>query len=227
MTTLESLSVRDAQAIDAERPSKAEVDLRRCTELLKDFAATRQPRLFERLAELAEPHLRRRASFELARLGQVADESEVVQDTLLNVFRYAHTFQPTVAHAFATWSARIVRNVVLRHLRTQKRVPTLSLEDCGGAGAFAGASRCDPHVHLEEDEERAQLRQSFSLWLQVYVAAYAQLTELQRRILHSVEVEGRKYRDVAEQLGMRAEAVKMVVFRGRRRILQLMERAAA
>ena len=227
MTMLEPTVFRGSSANAAERPNKAEADLRRCTELLSDFAETRKPGLFEELAELAEPHLRRRASFELARLGQVAEESEVVQDTLLNVFRYAHTFQPTVQHAFATWSARIVRNVVLRHLRTQKRVPTLSLEDCGGAGAFAGASRSDPHVHLEEDEERARLRQSFSLWLQVYVAAYAQLTELQRRILHAVEVEGLKYREVAERMGMRAEAVKMVVFRGRRRILQLLERAAA
>lgn len=211
----------------ATTQSQAEVDLRRCTDLLKDFVETRQQRLFNELAELAQPFLWRRASFELARLERITDESEVVQDTLFNIFRYGHTFQPSVPHAFATWSARIVRNVVLRHMRTQSCRPTLSLEDCGGAAAFVSPQRADPMLRLEECEERQLLRRNFSLWLRVYVAAYAQLTELQRRILHAVEVEGLRYRELAERMGMRSGAVKMVVFRGRRRILQLMERAAA
>ena len=50
---------------------------------------------------------------------------------------------------------------------------------------------------------------------------------MQRKILHFVEVEGCKYREVGEKLDMRVEAVKMVVFRARRRIASDMEKVAA
>jgi RNA polymerase sigma factor (sigma-70 family) len=214
MTTMETSVARSG-----------EEELRACTDLLCSFAESRDPAQFEQLARRAEAHLQRRASFELARVGRIADESEVVQESLLNIYRYAHTFRPTVPHAFATWSTRIVRNVVLRFLRRRKRFPSLSLEDLGGASECVGPELVDPHRRLEEKEERTALQRDFSLWLRCYLAAFFELTELQQQVLHCVEIDGLRYREVGERFGMRADAVKMVVFRGRRRMLQLMERA--
>ena len=41
-----------------------------------------------------------------------------------------------------------------------------------------------------------------------------------------MEILGRSYRDIADELGMRVEAVKMVVYRARKRLGRDLERAA-
>lgn len=198
----------------------------RCTELLASFARSGDRTGFDDLARLAGPFLRRRALYELSRCGLQLDEAEVVQEALLNLYRYAHTFRPKVTHAFTTWAARIVRNVVLRYLRKQRGLATVSFDELEGVDLPDGAM-CDPCKRLVYDEDRRELASSFSLYLQVYFGAYQGLTDLQRRVLHRVEIQGRNYRDVAGELDMRVEAVKMVVYRARKRLSADMQRAAA
>ena len=56
---------------------------------------------------------------------------------------------------------------------------------------------------------------------------FARLSAKERRALTIVEVEERSYRDAAQELGIRLENVKMVIFRGRRKIFRGMERSLA
>lgn len=199
--------------------------LTQCTDLLAYFACTGDRRVFDELARLAGPFLERRAASELKKRRLKNDVSEIVQDALLNVFRYAKSFRPTVPHAFATWSSRIVTNVVLRTLRPRSKPSPLNYEDFEGFELEAPASS-DPMWHINEQEERQALTRGMLLWLQLYYVAYLGLTDLQQRILHRVEVRGESYSEIAEQLGMRVEAVKMVVYRGRKKIQHDMERLA-
>ncbi len=208
------------------RPNPSDPVAGRCTELLAGFAESRDPVGFDELARVALPFLRRRARYELARCGLNIDENEVVQEALLNLYRYAHTFRPKVAHAFSTWTSRVVRNVVLRYLRKRRRLPTISLDELEGV-ELSDAGTKGPFRRLADDEERTALRSSFSLWLRVYFGAYQGLTELQQRVLHRVEVLGWNYRAVGTEFGMRVEAVKMVVYRARKRLQADMQRAAA
>ncbi len=205
-----------------KEPESADVATR-CTTLLADFAASQDPQRFNELAELADPFLRRRAGIELLRVGASIDEQEVVQETLLNIYRYAHTFRPNVPHAFSTWACTVVRNVVLRFLRRRKSWRVVSLEELQGFDV-SDETLTDPARGLLEEEERSALSRCFSLYLLAYYEAFKKLTNLQKRILHLVEIDGFKYREIGEQLGMRVEAVKMVVFRARRRLMSEMAR---
>ena len=119
-----------------------------------------------------------------------------------------------------------MRNVVLRCLRRRRTVATVSLEELEGVD-LPDATSHEPIRRLVDDEDRIELRRSLSVYLQFYFMAYLGLTELQRVVLHQVEISGRNYRQIASELGMRVEAVKMVVYRARKRLNANMQRAAA
>lgn len=212
-------------AIAARKPvsNPSELALTQCTDLLARFASTGDRRLFDTIARLADPYLVRRAQAEIAKRRASLEAREVVQEALLNIFRYAGSFRPTVSHAFATWSSRIVANVVLRLLRPRRSPKPISIHDVDGWDLPAGV-RHDPVRQLDDSESRVRLRTDFALWLRVYYEAYLGLTNLQQDILHRVEILGLSYSTIADELGMRVEAVKMVVYRGRKRLQQDMQR---
>ena len=53
---------------------------------------------------------------------------------------------------------------------------------------------------------------------------YTMLSERERRALHLVEVDGVSYREAAEDLEIKLENLKMVIFRARRKIHRAMRR---
>ena len=59
---------------------------------------------------------------------------------------------------------------------------------------------------------------AYRLFLGLYLNAYHALSERERFVLQMVEVRGMRYAEVAKAIGIRPEALKMVVFRARRRI---------
>jgi DNA-directed RNA polymerase specialized sigma24 family protein len=61
----------------------------------------------------------------------------------------------------------------------------------------------------------------------MYLGAYEHLSDRERFVLHMVEVRGLRYAELAKTVGIRPEALKMVVFRARRRIAQRIEQQLA
>ena len=59
---------------------------------------------------------------------------------------------------------------------------------------------------------------ALGLLLQCYLTAYQELGERERFVLQMVEIRGMRYAELAQVLGIRPEALKMVVFRARKRI---------
>lgn len=215
-------------AIAAKTPTSSlssEAALAECTDLLATFATTGDRRLFDRIASLAGPFLQRRAQSEISKRRAALESHEVVQEALLNIFRYARSFRPTVPHAFATWTSRIVADVVLRLIRPKRRPRPISIHEVEGMELQAETCH-DPVRCLDDQEARISLRADFTLWLRIYYQAYLGLTKLQQDILHRVEIHGESYAEIADALGMRVEAVKMVVYRGRKRLQQDMQRLA-
>ncbi|MEZ5990046.1 MAG: RNA polymerase sigma factor [Planctomycetota bacterium] len=177
------------------------------------------------MARTARPFLDRRAALEVSRLSPDLDPDEVVQETLLNLYRYGRGFRPEVPYAFSTWVGRILRNVVLRMLRVRRRQQLVSLQDLTGLEIEECASRGPVRMVLDE-EERVRLGRDLGLLLQLCYRSYEGLTELQRSVLDRVAGLGHSYKEIAAELGMRVEAVKMVAFRARRRLSSDMERVA-
>jgi hypothetical protein len=87
------------------------------TLVMDRFRRTRDATAFDHLADLVGPMLLRRARFRLRCCRVNLDPDEVVQDVLVNVYRYPDRFDGSRPRAFRAWVATILDNVIRRQLR--------------------------------------------------------------------------------------------------------------
>lgn len=153
------------------------------------------------------------------------DASDVLQEAFLNIYRYPHRFLPDRADAFRNWGHRIVRNTALKFLR--------------GEGRLSRHQSLDEEFQCEDQRARSPLRaasehegaeivdHAYMLYLSLYLLHFQRLSPREQRALTAVEVEGLHYREVAAELGLRLENLKMVIFRGRQKIFRGMAETLA
>lgn len=193
------------------------------TRLMEVFRLARSRGCFGLLYELNCQHLLAQVTGRLRRYASKADPTDVLQEVFFNVYRYPHRFNAAREDAFRVWSAMIVRNTVLKHLRSQGRggrveVPFEDLSD--QPETTAG----NPLSGVIEAEAVEACTRTYLIYLQLYLEFYKMLSDRERRALHLVEVEGASYRIAAEDLGIKLENLKMVIFRARRKIHRSMRR---
>jgi len=208
-------------------------DTNRAAESLRDSVSTRLMEAFRLrqgrgafglLYELNSQHLLIQVASRLRRYGSKADPRGVLQEVFFNVYRYPHRFNAEREDAFRVWSAMIVRNTVLKHLRSLGRGgrTELAIEDMVSEPQAAPAS--SPLAGAVETESRKECAQVYLTYLHLYLRFYSMLSERERKALHLVEVDEVSYREAADQLGIRLENLKMVIFRARRKIHRSMRR---
>ena len=193
------------------------------TRLMECFKQRRSRACFGLLYELNGSHLLAQVASRLRRYGSKADPHDVLQEVFFNVYRYPHRFDSEREDAFRVWSAMIVRNTVLKHLRSQGRggrqeVPFEDLSD------QPESHSTNPLAGVIEQESHGECSRVYVTYLQLYLRFYSMLSERERRALHLVEVEGYSYRMAAEDLAIKLENLKMVIFRARRKIHRAMRR---
>lgn len=178
---------------------------------------------FGLLYELNGQHLLTQVAARLRRYSSKADPRDVLQEVFFNVYRYPHRFNSAREDAFRVWSAMIVRNTVLKHLRSLSRGgrSELNFEDVPEQSSGETDS---PVAGAIETESRDECARVFVTYLQLYLQFYSMLSERERRALHLVEVDDRSYREASEELGIKLENLKMVIFRARRKIHRSMRR---
>lgn len=193
------------------------------TALMDLYRRTGAPDVFECLVERATPQLWGRVRSRLRGLGSQFDPHEILQDVFVNIYRYPDRFQASRPGAFAAWSSTIVDNAIRRQLRRSQpqaataHVPSERLEQID-------AHSPEPcHLAVEHEESEATAR-AFQLVLSTYLMAFQQLSERERFVLQMVEVRGMRYAQLAGVLGIRPEALKMVVFRARKRVFDRIDR---
>ncbi len=189
-----------------------------CTGLMEAWRRHRDPACFEALAGLAQPLLLARARARVRATGSRIDPAEVVQDTLVNVCRYPHQFHADRPGAFAAWSTTILDNVIRRQLRRNHMGRPIRLQDDEILAQQADMRSMGPEREAEDAEERERLAVTWCLFLALYHRAWQELGARERHVLGLVEVHGMRYAEVAAVTGSRPEALKMVVFRARKRI---------
>ncbi len=154
------------------------------------------------------------------------DPFDLVQDTFVNIFRYADGFRADDDASFRRWARTIAGNVVRRALRTRRAgVPTQRLDVT--AHTEPSDPRPGPVDRLSQRERDAELQRAYALLLAVHAAALAELALRDRAALQLIEVEGLSYRDAAARLGLGLSNTKMVVFRARQRLGQRVAAALA
>jgi RNA polymerase sigma-70 factor (ECF subfamily) len=149
-------------------------------------------------------------------LGNEEDARDAVQDAFLNAFRSLDRFEG--GSLLSTWLHRIIVNVSLMKLRTRRRRPEESLDHLLPAflddGHFvdrfeSGSEPAD--VRLARQEEQAAVR-----------AAIDRLPEQHRTVLLLRDIEGLETAEVAGQLGISANAVKLRLHRARQALRTLL-----
>lgn len=168
--------------------------------------------------ELIRQHGGRMLAVALGFLRNEDDARDAVQSAYLSAFRALPSFEGNCR--ISTWLHRIVVNHALMKLRTRSRRPEESIEALLPGFADDGHhieqfSREDlPADHLiEREETRAVVR-----------ACIAQLPEHHRSILILRDIEDVSTGEVAAQLGITANAVKIRLHRARQALATLLRR---
>ncbi len=193
------------------------------TLLMDEYRMRQEHAVFDVLVRFMDQELRRRVRARIRRSGVSCEVDEVLQDVWVNIFRYPDRFDASRPGAFGAWSSTITDNVIRRRFRGQGRrrvcaSPIELLEQ------FADEQQLAPDRSAEHREESTRVDSAFRLLLVCYMQAFAQLSEREQHALTMVEVEGMRYADLAPQMGIRTEALKMVIFRARKRVLGRMQR---
>jgi len=207
---------------DAERTLESKRDVL-ATRLMEVYRDSHSRAAFGLLYELAGHHLLQQVASRLRRYPSKADAHDVLQEVFFNIFRYPHRFNGEREDAFRVWTSTIVRNTVLKHLRSLSRsgraeVPIDDLPEPSGAGSE------EPLRDAIVSESQTQCGRLYLTYLHLYLRFYRMLSVREQRAIHLVEVQGFSYRQAARELGIKLENLKMVIFRARRKIHRSMRR---
>lgn len=194
------------------------------TALMNAYKNTGDPAVFALLYELNRAAFLLAIQSRLHRGGTHVDAHDVLQEVFLNIYRYPHRFVSDRADAFRNWGHRIVRNTLLKFLKGENRLSHLLTLDDEVVQPEDVRAR-SPERIASEAESAALVNRAFLLYLNLYLLHFHKLSAKERRALTLVEVDGVSYKDAALDLGIRLENLKMVIFRGRRKIFRGMEQS--
>lgn len=147
------------------------------------------------------------------------DAREILQDTFINVYRYAGSFRSDHDGSFRVWVRTIAGNLVRR---AYTRRPTRRFEDMPEGFQEPIDPKLGPEGLAQDDEERQRLVRSWMLLMAHYKEAFEKLSSRDQYAMHLVEVEGKSYRDAGKDLGVRQSNMKMILFRARKRLVNHM-----
>lgn len=189
------------------------------TALMDLFRCTGDREVFDCLVRWATPLMFGRVRSRLRACGSSCDAHEILQDAFVNIYRYPDRFRAARPGAFAAWSSTIVDNAIRRNLRNLRRGPAVTICNSEVLQEQADEWMREPSLQAQDHEECAATVSAYGLLLQAYLAAFVTLSDRERFVLEMVEVRGLRYAELARVLDIRPEALKMVVFRARKRIL--------
>lgn len=188
------------------------------TALMVEFRESRTPESFETLYRATAPGLLLWIERLHAQGRLVGDPMDALQDTFVNVYRYAGSFRDAAMGGFRAWVRTIASNALRRARRRPRSLGILFSELDGDALPDPIDRGAGPAGAAERRETAIDLRKAYTLMLLQYAQAYETLKERDQAALSMVEVEGLSYAEVGERLGVGRSNTKMIVFRARQRL---------
>lgn len=182
-------------------------------ELMLDFQAG-EAEAFEKLVLRHQTGL---LNFFARMTNDAAGAEDLTQEVFLRVYRHADGYEPTAK--FATYLYRIARNCWIDSVRKHKRRgKVVSLDKTSEAGQpYRDALECGddgPVAAMERNEQGRAIEE-----------ALAKLPEEQRLVFVLSEVQGMKYAEIGETLGVPVGTVKSRMHVAVRRLRDLLEQA--
>ena len=146
------------------------------TSLVDVFRTTADREVFECLVQWVGPQLHARIRSRLRGLGAIFDAHEILQDTIVNIYRYPDRFLASRPGAFAAWSSTIVDNAIRRQLRRQRQGPDVALSAPEQLQERADLGAREPSDAAMDHEECSATASAFVVVLQCYLAAFQTLS---------------------------------------------------
>ncbi len=159
-------------------------------------------RTFQKLVERQKDKLFR---FALRIVGNAAEAEDVVQEVFIKLWHQRE--RADGIGNLEAWLTTLTRNQAIDKLRSKHR-RTEPIED-----------RYDMKDHNVSPHRQAELNQTVALvkkWME-------DLPPKQRQIMHLRDIEGLAYKEIAEQLGLSLDQVKVNLFRARQAIRHRMQ----
>lgn len=167
----------------------------------------------EAFEELFSRHHRAVIRFAWRMTGDPSTAEEAAQEIFLRIARAAPTYRPTAK--FTTWMYTVARRTTLNYLRDTEEargtVPIVT-EGEGDDGAYAIQLPGPDDRNPEQVVWEAQLAERFR-------KALGDLPEVYRSAFVLNRGDGLSYEEVAQVLGVTAQAVKTRIFRARQMLL--------
>jgi RNA polymerase sigma-70 factor (ECF subfamily) len=145
------------------------------------------------------------------------DSSDVVQETLLKAHKNRDQFRGTTEAELVRWLQVILRRVALDKVKKEGDV---RLEASLHEALDQSSSRLHDCLHARgpAPDEQAQQQE----FLRRLDAALDRLSEDQREVFILRDLRGAPVRQIAEQMGRSEKAVADLLFRGRRKLKELL-----
>ena len=162
----------------------------------------------EAFAQLYEVHFDKIYRYVILRVGNKAEAEDMTQQVFVKAFESINSFR-WKGIPFSAWLYRIAHNLVVDHIRREKKRPTVPLEE----SLVVGDS--EPHTEVER-----------KLDIERMVSATWQLTEAQREVISLRFAAGLPIAEVAKTVGKSEGAVKALqhsAIAALRKILQVGE----
>ncbi|QDT63669.1 RNA polymerase sigma factor [Calycomorphotria hydatis] len=158
----------------------------------------------EAFGQLVERHQHRLFGVLVKMLGSAEEARDVAQDAFVQAYQKLETFRG--GSAFSTWLTRIAINAAISRKRRHRREQT-SLD---AARADHGLEPTDPHTETQPSHAMEQLERQ-----QLVQQALAALPEEFRIVLVLKEMEGMKYDEIADSIGIPIGTVRSRIHRAR------------
>lgn len=184
-------------------------------EMLVELAREGSESAFNELVDRYTPLIYRRA---LSMTRSRQDAEDVVQETFLRMFHHLGDFSPAKA-SFKTWLLTIARNQSINVFASLKRKALRFVSDAPSSGAEHMESPDSLWHHHRGAEHELGTQQELS---RVEKGLEA-LPERQRTALLLKAQDQMSYEEIAEIMGTSVSSVESLIFRGRRRLADILE----
>lgn len=139
-------------------------------------------------------------------VGNAADAEDITQEALIRLWDHLSRIEILSVRA---WLLTATRNLCIDHIRRNKRRAESFVGDTGLLDNTSDEQRSSPAEAADDSMTRERAE-----------AAIQALPEMQRTVFLLHEVEGMKYRQIADSLGIPVNTVKVYLLRARRSIHQ-------
>jgi RNA polymerase sigma-70 factor (ECF subfamily) len=171
------------------------------------------------LLESYRPYLRVMVhSLRQERLQARLDDSDMIQDALLEAHRSFASFAGSTLEEFLAWLRQIVLRTTGHTLRGHLDVGKRDLgreQPVSGLSSFLADTGSTPSAQASRHEQAALVAE-----------ALAQLPEDMQQVVLARSLEGLPHAEIAQRLGRSEDAVRALYVRALRRLKELLKRAA-